>query len=70
MFCLFKHFKFYLNRLNYIFLFFYENEGQRIEHTVSGMFARLKLSAISGLYCLYYLLKDKTRESSATMGHN
>ena len=68
MFCSFKHFNFYLNRLNYILLFFKKMRGN-----VFNTLLQVCLQDLNGVqylvsYCLNYVLKDKTIENSAKKG--
>ena len=68
MFCSFKHFNFYLNRLDYTFLFFKKMRGNVLNTLLQVCLQDLNRLQYLVSYCLYYVLKDKTSENSAKKG--
>ena len=63
MFCLFKHFNYYLNRLNIVVF-------KKMRGNVLNTLLQVCLQDLNSLqylisYCLYYVLKDKSSENSA-----
>ena len=71
MFCSFKYFNFYLNRLNRlncILLFFKKMRGNVLNTLLQVFLQDLNLVQYLVSYCLYYVLKDKTSENSAKKG--
>ena len=68
MFYSFKYFNFFLNRLNYIFLFLRKMRGNVLNTLLKVCLQDLNLVQYLVSYCQYYVLKDKTSENSAKRG--